>query len=253
MGVAACAGADPRASLVAEDVRVVTFNVAGSWRVADPEMGPALATRLADAAADLIAVQECEDCAPLAALLPHLTMLPARGSNAVLYDPTRWTVIDDGLLTLGDDDDGWGPRTARWAHLAHREVALDVTFYATHWCVPIRRDDDACDTGRQLAYAAAIDAHAGARRPAIVAGDLNVFDGFATGPVMAQLAGQGWQDSIAVAGAPPIDTFAGNSWAPPGRIDYVLASPELGVTAAVIDDAPSPSDHRPVRATLRAE
>ncbi len=240
--------------------RAMTLNVAGGRTLVDDTWrGENLAALIERAGADVVAVQECAPCDELAALLPPELQLvaPADDGIALFHDASRWDVLDTDLLTLGVDDDGWGPRHARRARLEHRETGFVIDAYSTHYCVTIRRDDDACTEARQLEYTERLLAEIASRQPpAMLAGDLNVFDGFADGRVVARLREAGLTDAFATAhpdAAGDAVTFHGNSWAPPGRVDYVFTAPDVVVTGAAIDDSIPPgdgSDHDAVTADL---
>lgn len=71
--------------------------------------------------------------------------------------------------------------------------------------------------------------------------------------VYTRLLDGGLVDVLRAVSTDPTPTFQGNSWAPPGRIDYLFAASPLHVSSAIIDSsAPlnTGSDHRPVIATL---
>lgn len=240
--------------------RAMTLNVAGGRTLVDQTWrGDNLAALLASSGADVVALQECAPCDELAARLPPELALvaPADDGIALLHDAARWDVLDTDLITLGVDDDGWGPRHARRARLEHRATGFVVDAYSTHFCVTIRRDDDACTVDRQLDYTERLLAEIAAHRPpAVLAGDLNVFDGFADGRVVARLRDAGLTDAFAAAhpdDAADAITFHGNSWAPPGRVDFVFSAPDAIVQGAAIDDSLPPgegSDHDAVTADL---
>ncbi|HUS63718.1 MAG TPA: endonuclease/exonuclease/phosphatase family protein [Kofleriaceae bacterium] len=260
--VAAACEAPPDGGWNGEPVtaRVMTLNVAGGRTLVDDlRRGENLADLLAGAGADVIALQECAPCDELAALLPPELALvaPADDGVALLHDAARWDVLDTDLVTLGDGDDGWGPRHARRARLEHRATGFVIDAYSTHYCVTIRRPDDACTVERQLHYTEQLLGEIAARHPpAVLAGDLNVFDGFARGRVIARLRSAGLTDALAAAHPDTADdavTFHGNSWAPPGRVDYIFTPADVVVLDAAIDDSLPPgdgSDHDAVAADL---
>jgi endonuclease/exonuclease/phosphatase family metal-dependent hydrolase len=123
----------------------------------------------------------------------------------------------------------------------------------------VRSTEDACDVDRHLDYAALVTEHIAEREvaeaPVLLGGDLNVFDGFEEGPVIADLVGSGLVDVFRVA-EPTADgtTFEGNDWAPAGRIDYVFATAPVDVLDAAIDRDAVPtgegSDHYAVYASV---
>lgn len=134
--------------------------------------------------------------------------------------------------------------------------------YSTHWCVTIRSPDDNCEVAQQLAYADAtlehILEHSAPRAPVLLAGDFNVFDVFEACQVVEYLTSSGLTDVFRSLN-PDADgtTFQGNSWAPPGRLDYVFATFPVDLLDTYIDRDSLPSgdgsDLYPVIATLRFE
>jgi endonuclease/exonuclease/phosphatase family metal-dependent hydrolase len=250
--LAAAAGCEPPPSEpppLAEPLTlsVVSYNVAN----ATGDAAELVADQLATMAPDFAAVQECGSCSSIAG---DYALIAGRAGVALLYDDDSWQRLAHGVISLGNNDDGWGERVALWGQFANRHSGGQLTIYSTHWCVPIRADDDACDDARQMEYADRLLATVPGR--AVVAGDLNVFDGFEDGEVIARLRGAGLVDAYRVA-EPSAggDTFTGNDWAPPGRIDYIFATPPVEVIDAYIDRDSLPagagSDHYPVFAALR--
>jgi endonuclease/exonuclease/phosphatase family metal-dependent hydrolase len=171
---------------------------------------------------------------------------------SVAYDAARWQVTDHGDFALGGNDDGWGVRRAAWVRFASVADEGTIDVYSTHWCVSIRNTDDACDAELHVVYGdkmlAAID-----DAPAIVAGDFNVFDGFEDGIAIRSLIDHGLVDTLREVTDAEVVTFHGNTWAPPGRIDYVFTTSGTTTTDAFVDDSLSSdvgSDHNPVVATF---
>ncbi|MCA9677223.1 MAG: endonuclease/exonuclease/phosphatase family protein [Myxococcales bacterium] len=252
LACSACAITEPWPAQPIASLTVTTFNVAGDAALADPRVARAITVELVGLAPDVALLQECAACERVLATLPAPYALFHRAGSelAFVYDASRWDVVADGALRLGNDDDGWGRREARWIELLSRDDDAPVVAYSTHFCVPIRSADDPCDTDRQLAYARRVVAQLGRRDvPVVLGGDLNVFDGFAAGPVVAALEAGGLVDPLRAVDAAATATFEGNAWAPPGRLDYLFATPPVEVLAASIATA-SASDHLPVTATL---
>jgi hypothetical protein len=250
----ACEGPAP---LPAGDITAVTFNVHGRTAIRDPVMGPNMAGQIDSYAPDFVSAQECVGCDDLLALLdPRYDRVPTDRAVNVIFDSDRWELAAYGAIDLGGNDDGWGVRSATWGEFVQRGTSEKVVVYSTHFCVTIRTTDDPCDADRQIGYVERIraDFEGHAAAALIVGGDLNVFDGFADGPVVEHIEALGWLDVAATAGATD-DTFQGNSWAPAGRIDYVFASPapevrEAFVDQALTDEAGTGSDHYPVVTTF---
>lgn len=251
----ACGDDLPRAQ--ADGITVMSYNLA---QIDGDLRATAAAAAVAAARPDFLALEECVECDAWLprALGDQLAVTAPRAGVAFAHDPARWSLEDSGVLSLGDDDDGWGERVAAWGRFARADGDGDgeLYFYATHWCVTIRTPDDACTVDRQLEYAASLLAHLAGRLPAglpvVVAGDLNVFDGFEDGPVIAYLTGAGLTDLFrALHPAGDATTFLGNSWAPSGRLDYLFSTAPVDVIEARIDPVADASDHYPVTATVR--
>ncbi len=252
VGVAA-AGCGDNEPAPLPPVSALTLNVKGSDTITDPIAGQAIADQIASYHPDFVALQECVNCGVLLQKLPQEFSLAPGWEDSelgVLYDSEKWDAVDSGVIVLGSNDDGWGRREARWAELSLLETGHRLYLYSTHWCVPIRNTDDACDVEKQLEYGRAILNDVASRdAPAIIGGDFNVFDGFESGPVIEFLVANGWTDTLRAVTQAPVVTFEGNSWAPPGRIDYVFATDPVEVLDASVA-ADSASDHRPVFAEL---
>ncbi len=237
----------------------MSWNVQGNVTLAgDVPMSSGLATQIAAIAPDFVALQECAFCDRLLDQLPERYRLiaPTEAGVAIAYDGRAWAVAASGELVLGDDDDGWGPRRARWARFRRVDGESVIDVYSTHFCVSVRSRDDRCSAERQRAYAEAIvaDLHERASAAAIIAGDLNVFEGFEAAPAVRFFTGNAMRPLVDVfRAAHPKEggaTFAGNDFAPPGRIDYLLATRPVRVLLASTPEAPGLSDHRPVVARL---
>lgn len=236
----------------AHPVSLVSYNLANEG---DGQRGWNLAAHIGAMAPDFVAAQECAGCEEwlLSALDgAYEVTAPPRSGVTILYRSAEWFVTDGGIISLGQNDDGWGERVAAWAQFSRSQGDDRLHVYSTHWCVTVRRPDDECDVARQLDYAETLTQHLEERPdpsvPVLLAGDLNVFDGFENGAVVAYLLDSGLVDVIRV-GSPDDDgpTFQGNSWAPAGRIDYVFASQPVQVIDAYIDRTSVPdgegSDH----------
>jgi endonuclease/exonuclease/phosphatase family metal-dependent hydrolase len=232
---------------------VVTYNLAG---MAEGDGTLRMADEISTALPDFVALEECVGCEDWLARETARSVVTSRAGVALAYDPARWTLEDSGVLSLGDDDDGWGERVAQWALLSPDQGGDAIYLYATHWCVTIRNPDDRCTVDRQLSYAAAVidDIRARSRSEVAVllAGDFNVFDGFEDGEVIASLVRAGLRDLFRVAHPDETAvTFLGKSWAPRGRLDYVFSTAPVDVIGARIDPVEQASDHYPVVATVR--
>jgi hypothetical protein len=254
VGVAVCAGCggepEPEPVLPVPALGALSFNLHGSDTITDPIAGPALADEIAALDPDVASLQECVSCETLLDLLPvKYALVPGEEPIAILYDTSRWELLDHGTIVLGDNDDGWGRREARWAEFADEDGGR-VFVYSTHWCVPIRNDDDPCTVDRQIEYGEEILDHvAGHGTPSVIGGDFNVFDGFEDGPVVEFLVANGLIDTLREVTAESVVTYEGSPSFPPGRIDYLFTTGPVIVTAAAVA-TDSASDHRPVSATV---
>jgi endonuclease/exonuclease/phosphatase (EEP) superfamily protein YafD len=237
-------------SFPAGAVTLVTYNLA---QIADGSAAAEAAAGLADARPDFLALEECVGCD--AWLASDFAVTAPRAGVALGYDGSRWSISEAGILSLGVNDDGWGERVAAWGLFSSPDDSESIYVYATHWCVTIRTPDDACTVDRQVEYATALMAHLEDRSlphlPVLIAGDFNVFDGFEAGRVISYLEEHGLTDLYRVAN-PEAEgtTFVGNSWAPPGRLDYIFATAPVDVVDARVDPAADASDHFPVIATV---
>lgn len=239
------------------DATVVTHNVGGS-AVLGGDAVDAVAQALADAVPDVVLLQECEPCDALLDRLPdgyRATAEPVSGVT-VVYDALRWSTRGGEVIPLGQDDDGWGARVARRDRLEHLETGAVLDVYSTHFCVPIRSTSDACDAEQQVAYAdRLLEDMASHLETAVIGGDFNVFDGFERSVAVQRLRDGGLSDACdLVDGSSDKVTFHGNSWAPPGRIDFIFTTADIAVLAAGVDTSVPPgagSDHNPVSAALR--
>ncbi len=241
-------------NLPGEPLTAMTYNLA---QIDDGDRAKAVAIEISAVDPDFAAIQECVDCARWlpSQLTNGMAVIESRSGVAIAYASSRWSLREGGVLTLGDNDDGWGERVAQWGLFAARDGQV-VYFYATHWCVTIRRPDDSCTVERQLEYAHSLVEHiqgrASVELPVLLAGDFNVFDGFEDGEVISFLSDSGLTDLFRVA-RPDADgtTFLGNSWAPSGRLDYVFSTTPVEVLDARIDGVSDASDHYPVVATVQ--
>ena len=235
-------------------ITAMTYNLA---QIGGGSPATVVASAIAASAPDFLALEECVGCETW---LPRelggdLAVTAPRAGVAIAYDASRWALAEEGVLSLGDNDDGWGARVAAWALLSRLDRPEAIYLYATHWCVTIRTPDDACTVERQLDYARSLVAHLEDRAspglPVVVAGDLNVFDGFEEGPVISYLTSAGLTDLFRAA-QPDGDgtTFLGHGWAPDGRIDYLFSTAPVEVIEARVDPVADASDHYPVTATV---
>ncbi len=209
--------------------------------------------------AEIIAVQECRDCVSWVKELGIDYVLAGPetpGGVGIIFDSARFESIDGGQLLLGDNDDGWGERYARWELLSDIGSSDELLIYSTHFCVPIRTDTDRCTPARQLDYLDKILDHREfgfhSALPTIIAGDFNAFGGFAASDIVATIKGNGYIETYQQAGSTPAPpTFQGNDWAPPGRIDFIFATtPATVIAASITTPIDTDLDHAMVSATV---
>ncbi|HWM86287.1 MAG TPA: endonuclease/exonuclease/phosphatase family protein [Kofleriaceae bacterium] len=236
-------------------ITAMTYNV---FRQGDGERGQNIADHIASRAPDFAALQEVAEPEALLERLPAryaLTQDPVAGI-ALLHDDA-WLIEDQGSLELGEDDDGWGARAVVWARFSAPGEG-PIYFHSTHWCAPTRSNGDRCDESRQLEYAermielAAEHASSG---PVVIAGDLNVWDGFEDGMPVRHFIDSGLVDVYRTLHPDgPGTTFVGEPPGPGGRLDYIFSTSPVDVLDAAVDtDAVPPgqgSDHYAVLARL---
>ncbi len=235
---------------------VASFNLAN---LASANTREEAARLITDRDAEVVTVQECRDCATWVKEIGTDYVLAGPntpGGVGIIVDSTRFESIDGGQILLGDNDDGWGQRYARWELLSDIGSSDELLIYSTHFCVPIRNDIDRCTQARQLDYADKILRHRDlefhSALPTIIAGDFNAFGGFAMSDLVASIRGDGYIETYLEAGSTPApQTFRGNDWAPPGRIDFIFAATPAIVSAADITAPIDPDlDHAMVSATV---
>jgi endonuclease/exonuclease/phosphatase family metal-dependent hydrolase len=244
-------------------VTVMTYNVQGhAVLAANGEKTENIAEQIAGVEPAFIGVNECVPCDALTELLPasYKLVAPPRAGVSAIYDSARWQLDDHGFTRLAENDDGWGERVALWAQFADLETGGRLLLYATHWCVPNRSPDDACDDARQTDYADALLRHMreGTRAglPVLFTGDLNIEQ--TASQVLDHFADGGLVDAVRVLQPEgEIITWHGNGVpaAIPARLDYIFASAPVEVIEARVDQQTVPlgsgSDHYPVIATIR--
>jgi endonuclease/exonuclease/phosphatase (EEP) superfamily protein YafD len=224
-------------------VTAMQYNLAGHDTLeANQWKGENIAAHITDTAPDFVTAQECSDCDWLLAQLParyELTAEPRAGVT-IMFDADTWLIEDDGVFILGNNDDGWGERPASWALFSHLEIDYRLYVYSTHWCMLVRSDTDDCTDQRQVEYADMILEHIAqqdCQAPVILGGDLNVFEGFDQSRPVARLIDAGFVDLFRV--LHPDDeviTYQGNSWSPPGRVDFIFGIAPVTVLSAIVDD-----------------
>ena len=234
--IAACGQDDqiggPAAALVA-----MQYNVAQQGEGA---RGAAIVDDINSVMPDFLAAEECTNCDWLAAGADLALTESGAADVGLAYDESRWMLAERGAFPLGENDDGWGHRVTKWGLFEDVRTGFAVYVYATHWCVTIRTPDDACDVAKQLSYFEITRRQIAGRTypdlPVVLAGDLNVFDGFEDGPVIEEIERSGFVDTVRARG-PVADTstFQGNAWAPPGDIDYIFAMSPVEVEDAYVD------------------
>jgi len=256
IGSVACSDDElPEGPRPQSDVRVLGYNVKGHRTLgSEPTLSANIAAQVARNAPALIAFSECAPCRALVDQLPGYDLVTGDQAGVTgAYDGSLWRAGDHGFLTLGGNDDGWGARVALWVEFEEISSGAPLLFYSTHWCVTVRRPDDACDADRHLEYAQRILDDASGRAaeatPVVVAGDLNAVEGRDGDVVLAAFAGAGYVDALrAIQADGAIVTLDGGE-----RVDYIFASAPVAVIDGYVDESvpfDQASDHRPVIATL---
>jgi endonuclease/exonuclease/phosphatase family metal-dependent hydrolase len=221
---------------------------------------------------DLLAVQEvmADQEADLRAGLPEYGWSGvgrddgrAAGERAgLMWRRPRFQRLEEGHFWLSETPDrpsvGWDarlPRIASWVRLgdrAHPERPLLVA--STHLShVGVRAREESARLLRDRLGALAGDG------PAVLMGDFNTAPGTGPHATLTATAGAPFVDSFVVTRhhlARDESTGHGfGTWGDGARIDWILVSPGLEVLSADVDttrpDGRYPSDHWPVRATVR--
>lgn len=186
-------------------------------------------------------------------------------ATPLLHRVDRWERLDGGTFWLSKTPEVPGsrdwksacPRIATWGRFRRRAVepAMDLLVVNTHFdhASAEARREGAKVLAEFLARRRAADPRLGV----IVMGDLNAPP---DDPAVAALLAANLADTHLVAGGDErfgtFHAFKGRAAAEGrSRIDFILADPAFEVLAASIDrrepDGRPPSDHHPVRATLR--
>ncbi|MEZ4386257.1 MAG: endonuclease/exonuclease/phosphatase family protein [Candidatus Krumholzibacteriia bacterium] len=263
----------------AADLRVMSFNLrygtAPDREHAWPGRRDAVVATITGFAPDLLGTQEClafQRDELLAALPGYAVVAAGRDDGAeagemcaAFYRRDRFALRDHGTFWLSPTpavvaSRGWDaalPRIATWLRLEDRASGRELLWLDTHF-------DHQGDQARRQSAAqlhAWLRDHRG-QAQLVVTGDFNAPADQGPGGPYTDLLGDSepalLRDTFAI--AHPADTagtfhgFTGR--AERGRIDWILASPELAVLeAAVVSAAPGgvwPSDHFPVTAVLAA-
>jgi len=278
MALAATVGGAPLSAGEAE-LKVMTFNIrygsaADGENAWDQRKDLLLATiRAFDP--DLLGTQEvlADQADFLAENLPRYTLVGVgrddgkrRGEfSAILFRSERFELVASGTFWLSERPDvpgskSWDSSLARiatWARLGDRAAGgRELVFLNTHW--DHRGNEARVESGKLIRKWLAEHARGAA---VVVTGDLNVTDSHAGfRALLDPAAGAPRLADVFRAAHPQAQaeeaTFHGFSGRRAGRrIDFILASPELAVRAAAIDDTSRegryPSDHFPVTAVLR--
>jgi endonuclease/exonuclease/phosphatase family metal-dependent hydrolase len=253
--LAACGDDLPRNDTApAGDITLMSYNLA---QIEGGARAATVGAEISSIRPDFVAVEECVACdAWLPGEVPRVAVTEPRAGVAIAYDASRWVIRENEVLSLGDNDDGWGERVAQWALFSKVDGDESIYFYATHWCVTIRSPADPCTIDRHLDYAAAItddiEDRSAAGLPVLLAGDFNVFDGFEAGEAISFLRDWGLTDLFRASNPEGEGTtFVGNDWAPSGRLDYLFSPAPVEVGEARVDEVEGASDHYPVMATVQ--
>jgi endonuclease/exonuclease/phosphatase family metal-dependent hydrolase len=260
-----------------ETVRVLTFNLRyvntqdTGWK-AWSERRDAAAELIKKDAADFIGVQEAlrVQIDDVKARVPGYGELGVgredgkeKGEySAILYREAAWTVTASGTFWLSDTPEvvastTWGNKTTRvctWGHFKHKVSGRELFVYNAHL-------DHQSQPSREKASALILQRirDRKSNAPVIVTGDFNADPKNAAiavmlkGPPVFTDAWLALNPNIAASEAGTFHAFGGKKEG--GRIDYIFCSPEFeAVEASIMHDGKDgkfPSDHFPVRATLR--
>merc|ERR1712238_149456 len=138
---------------------------------------PSFATKIAEVAADVVGVQECQDANALATQSGYTILIDTGTQNYILYNANRLQQLDSGSMQIPRDDHA--PRALTWGRFRILEgsgVGNEFWFFNTH--LP-HRANEASDPnthariGRML-LAKRIELGAN-NSPTIVVGDCNPF------------------------------------------------------------------------------
>ncbi len=260
-----------------ETVRVLTFNLrylnnsdkgAKAWT----ERRDAVAEVIKKDASDFIGVQEA-----LRVMLDDVkARVPGYGElgvgredgkqkgeySAILYREAAWEVSASGTFWLSDTPEvvassTWGNKVTRictWGRFKHKASGKELFVFNAHF-------DHQSQPSREKSAALVLQRirDRGSNAPVIVTGDLNATPENAAvtvlqkGPPVFTDAWLSLHRETPAAEAGTFHDFSGRQ--DRGHIDYIFSSPEITpVESAILHDGKDgkyPSDHFPVRATLK--
>jgi endonuclease/exonuclease/phosphatase family metal-dependent hydrolase len=282
-----CRGREGDTGLDSETLRVMSFNVRGSFRDAGrrqacwPSRAAENVAVIERHAPHLVCLQECQrgNLLTYRKRLPRYEQVegppygnaPPHDFNAILFDPTRVELLERGGFWLsetpGRRSQSWETRVARsanWALFGTRGgLVLHLNTHLDHKSGLARRNGSTLIV--KTVEGLIQDIRPGT--PAVLTGDFNCRPGTPTYEIFARA---GFADTFLAAGnkdedgANTFHAFKGNAYRDPHpergprRIDWVLLkdpSDRLDVVSHDIlrdgaDFPPYPSDHHPVLATF---
>jgi len=259
----------------AADLDVMSFNI--RYGLADdgedswPMRRDQVVETIIAAGPDLLGTQECLDFQRdhLADALPGYTVIGVGRDDgaeagemcACFYRTDRFTLLDQGTFWLSETPDvvasrGWDAalhRIATWLRLQDTENDTELLWLNTHF-------DHVGEEARLESLSLIHDwlTANGGDAALVVTGDFNLDAASGEGAHQSRLLGDILADTwTAMHGdeEPTVGTFNGFGKRPrPGRIDWILASPDLNVKRASVVRTQYgerwPSDHCPVTAGI---
>ncbi len=262
----------------AADLNVMSFNIRYGLADDGEDSWPArrdyVIATITAADPDLLGTQECLDFQRdyLAEALPGYTVIGVGRDDgaeagemcACVYRTDRFTLIDQGTFWLSETPDvvasrGWDAalhRIATWLRLRDTATDTELLWLNTHF-------DHVGEQARLESLSLLhrwLSEHQGAAA-LVVTGDFNLDAASAEGAHQSRLLGDILVDTWSVVHGdeePTVGTFNGFDKHPrPGRIDWILVSPDLDVKRASVVRTQYggrwPSDHCPVTAVIGSD
>jgi len=174
----------------------------------------------------------------------------------IMYDADRWTVLEDGVLDLGEE------RGLSWASMRHRASGKKLLVYGVH---PLCCGNEEAHLENAMALAAHLQGRPerAAGTPAVVMGDFNAFEDYSSsrlykGETISDF-GKDWQLSVAFDDAfrAPSENqvIDGSTFYTGVRFDYIYTERRAPPAFRVVDAwiwraAPGGSDHHPLVADV---
>lgn len=249
-GWLAATGGRPEAPTGVPEVRVMTFNIhsAVDWHGRlDPEQ---VARVVEEQGADVVLLQEVSRGWPIGGGLDSVSWLARRLGMDYVYGPAADHQFGNAVLADRPLEASWSGRLDRGEGPMHRGyvgAAVPVGDTTLHvWSTHLQHRDDTTATRR--AQARAVLAAWDGQPRTVLGGDLNSRPG--SPDVEPWFDGTGLVSAQDEAGDPAWNTSP--SLDPDHRIDWLLATPDLGLRDAAVPPTLA-SDHLPVVVTVVVE